>query len=68
MTDFITVFEINRWSNGLLADALFRLFIGVAALIGGLNGVVYVWRKPEVRPRTDIRAVIGSSSTASHSR
>ena len=51
MTDFVTVFEINRWSNGLLADALFRLFVGVAALIGGLTGVVYVWRKPEVRPR-----------------
>jgi hypothetical protein len=30
------------------------LFIGVAALIGGLTGVVYVWRRPEVRPRRDL--------------
>jgi hypothetical protein len=51
MSDFVTVFEINRWSNGLLADTLFRLFIGVAVLIGGLTGVVYVWRNPDVRPR-----------------
>lgn len=51
MMDFVTVFEINRWSNGLLADELFRLFVGVAALISGLSGVVYVWRKPETRPR-----------------
>jgi hypothetical protein len=54
MTEFVTVFEISRWSNGLLADGLFRLFIGVAALIGGITGVVYVWRKRGVRPRWDL--------------
>ena len=54
MMDLVTVFEINRWSNGLLADELFRLLVGVAALIGGLTGVVYVWRRPDVRPRRNL--------------
>jgi len=51
MMDFVTVFEINRWSNGLLADELFRLFIGVAALIGGIAGMIRLWRKAEARRR-----------------
>lgn len=51
--EFVTVFEINRWSNGLLADELFRLFIGLAALAVGLRGIVNVWRKRNERPRTD---------------
>jgi hypothetical protein len=49
MTDFVTVFEISRWSNGLLADELFRLFVGVAALIGGLARAAYVLRKPNAQ-------------------
>ena len=49
MTDFVTVFEINRWSNGLLADTLFRLFVGAAALIGGIGGAVRVLRRRESR-------------------
>ena len=53
MTDFATVFEINRWSNGLLAEELFRLFVGVAALIGGIASVVYVGRKRDV-PRRNV--------------
>lgn len=44
-SDFVTVFEINRWSNGLLADELFRLAIGVVALLGGLGGLLNIWRK-----------------------
>jgi hypothetical protein len=44
--DFITVFEISRWSNGLLADELFRLAVGIVALLGGLTRIFYVWRRP----------------------
>src|SRR5438309_3674380 len=40
VSDFVTVFEIARGSNGILADAGFRLFIGVAALIGGLRALI----------------------------
>lgn len=54
MTDFVTVFEINRWSNGLLADELFRLFVGVVALVGGLAGAFYVWHKRDVRSRREL--------------
>ena len=57
MTDFVTVFEIDRWSNGLLADELFRLSVGVTGLIGGLAGVVYVWRKRAVPRRNLIPAL-----------
>jgi hypothetical protein len=48
---FVTIFEINHWSNGLLADELFRLFVGVAALIGGLAGTFYALRKTNSKPR-----------------
>ena len=34
MPEFLTVFEITRNSNGVFAGAVFRLLIGVAALIG----------------------------------
>ncbi|MGH8601266.1 MAG: hypothetical protein ACREXR_00330 [Gammaproteobacteria bacterium] len=44
-TDFITVFEISLWSNGVLAGELFDLAIGTVALLGGLTGLFYVWRK-----------------------
>ena len=43
--DYVTVFEINRWSNGLLADELFRLAIGIVALLGGLRGLFNIWRR-----------------------
>ena len=49
--DFITVFEISRWSNGLLADELFRLAIGAVSLLGGLTGLFYIWRRPDVLAR-----------------
>src|SRR4051812_15759989 len=45
MNDFVTVFEINRWSNGLLADELFRLAIGLVALVSGIGGAVHLVRK-----------------------
>ena len=57
-TDFVTVFEISRWSNGLLAGELVDVFVGIAALIGGLTAVVYVWRRPEARPRKALIPVV----------
>jgi hypothetical protein len=40
VSDFDTVFEIARGSNGVFADEVFRLLIGVAALIGGVTALV----------------------------
>ena len=54
MTDFVTVFETTRWSNGLLADELSRLLVGVVALIGGATALLFLWRKPEVFPRRNL--------------
>src|SRR5947209_16413770 len=39
-SDFVTVFEITRNSNGVFVGAVFRLLIGVAALIGALRVLV----------------------------
>ena len=39
-SDFVTVFEIARGSNGVFADEVFRLLIGVAALIGGITALI----------------------------
>src|SRR2546422_3130946 len=39
-SDFVTVFEITRNSNGVFVGAVFRLLIGVVALIGALRSLV----------------------------
>jgi hypothetical protein len=39
-SDFVTVFEITRNSNGIFAGTIFRLLIGVVALIGALRSLV----------------------------
>jgi len=44
-SDFVTVFEITRNSNGFFADEVFRLLIGVAALLGSLRLLVRNWRR-----------------------
>jgi len=54
MTGFVTVFEISRWSNGLLADELFRLGVGVSALIGGVGGAIRALRKDKGRSRGEL--------------
>ena len=41
MSDFVTVFEIARGSNGVFTGEVFRLLIGVAALIGGVAALVF---------------------------
>ena len=44
MPDFVTVFEIARDSNGVFAGEVSRLFVGVAALMGGVTALVFKWR------------------------
>jgi hypothetical protein len=44
ISDFVTVFEIARGSNGVFAGEAFRLCIGIAALIGGVTGLMRKWR------------------------
>src|SRR6266536_1897047 len=39
-SDFVTIFEITRNSNGVFGDEVFRLLIGVAALFGSLRLIV----------------------------
>ena len=41
VSDFVTVFEITRGSNGVFADACFRLLVGISALIGGVTVLVF---------------------------
>jgi hypothetical protein len=40
MQTYTTVFEINRWSNGVLAEMLVRLAVGVGVLAVGLRGLL----------------------------
>ena len=49
MPDFVTVFEITRNSNGVFSGAVFRLLIGVAALIGALRVLVRNRRRESSR-------------------
>jgi hypothetical protein len=44
-SDFVTVFEISCGSNGVFGSEVFRLLIGIAALIGGVTALVRNWRK-----------------------
>ena len=41
VSEFVTVFEIARGSNGVFADACFRLLIGIGALVGGVTALVF---------------------------
>src|SRR5438445_2096255 len=50
-SDFVTVFEITRNSNGVFVGAVFRLLIGVVALIGALR--VLVRNRQRERRRRD---------------
>jgi len=49
VSDFDTVFEIARGNNGVFADEVFRLLIGVAALIGGVTALVLNWENKSVK-------------------
>ena len=44
VSDFVTAFEITGGSNGVLADEVFRLLVGIAALIGGVTALIFNWR------------------------
>ena len=54
MPDFTTVFEITRNNNGIFGDEVFRLLIGVAALLGSLGLLVR-----NVRRREGVKDYIG---------
>ncbi len=41
VSDFVTVFEIARESNGVFAEEVFRLLVGLAALIGGVTALIF---------------------------
>ncbi|HXO93421.1 MAG TPA: hypothetical protein VN825_04765, partial [Candidatus Acidoferrum sp.] len=40
VSDFVTVFEIARGSNGIFADGCLRMFIGLVALVGGVTALI----------------------------
>ena len=43
VSDFVTVFEIARGSNGVWTDTVLRLLVGIAALIGGVGALILNW-------------------------
>jgi hypothetical protein len=43
VSDFVTIFEIAPGSNGVLADEVFRLLIGIVALVGGVSALIFRW-------------------------
>jgi hypothetical protein len=49
VSDVVTVFEISRGSNGVFAEEVFRLLVGMAALIGGVMALIYKWRNNEAK-------------------
>jgi hypothetical protein len=49
VSDFVTVFEIGRGSNGVFADEVFRLLIGVAAVIGGVTALILNWENKSAK-------------------
>ena len=51
MNTYTTVFELTRWSNGVLAEELLRLAIGVVALGLGVYGLVRRREGGKVRDR-----------------
>jgi len=46
-SDFVTVSEIARGSNGVFASEVLRLLVGIAALIGGVTALIFKWRNNE---------------------
>jgi len=44
-TDFETVFEITKNSNGVFANAILRFLIGVTALFSGVRFLLRNWRR-----------------------
>jgi hypothetical protein len=44
VSGFVTVFEIARGSNGVFAEEVFRLLVGITALIGGVAALIFQWK------------------------
>jgi hypothetical protein len=61
VSEFVTVFEIARGSNGVFADACFRLLIGIGALVGGVAALVLKWKSNGLRSSSASLFVIGWS-------
>jgi hypothetical protein len=51
MPDFVTAFEISRGSNGVWSDTLWRLAIGISALLVGVIAIAFKSRKKGARPK-----------------
>ena len=49
MPEFVTVFEITRNGNGVFGDEVFRLLIGVVALLGSLRSLIRNRRREKSR-------------------
>jgi hypothetical protein len=49
LSDFVTVFEITRGSNGVFADEVFRFMVGISALIGGVISLISKWRNNRLK-------------------
>jgi hypothetical protein len=49
VSEFVTVFEITRNSNGVFGDEVFRLLIGVVALLGSLRALIRNRRRERSR-------------------
>ena len=49
VSDFVTVFEIARNSNGIFADAVVRFLIGVVCFVGGVRSLVRRWRHKDAK-------------------
>ena len=49
VSEFVTVFEISRNSNGVLADLGFRFLIGIACLVGGVSFLARRWRHNDAK-------------------
>jgi len=47
--EFVTVFEITRNGNGVFVDEVFRLLIGVVALLGSLRSLIRNRRREKSR-------------------
>jgi len=54
VSEFVTVFEISRNSNGVFGGEVFRLLVGVVALLGSLRLLARSWKR-----RDDVKDYIG---------
>lgn len=61
VSEFVIVFEISKGSNGVFADACFRLLIGFGALIAGVTALVFKWKNNGLKSWLALYFAIGWS-------